>query len=334
LINPDKVPKRKLYTGEEIPCIGMGTFGSDRFTPEQVAGAVAGAIKIGYRLFDCASVYGNEDIIGKVFAGAIENGTVKRKELFIMSKVWNDKHGRGDVLVSCAKSLKDLQLDYLDTYFIHWPFPNYHAPGCDKDARNPDSKPFSVERFIAAWRQMEKLVDIGLVKNIGMSSMTIPKLDAVLPLCRIKPALIEMELHPSFQQPELFHYCIKRGIQVIGFCPIGSPNRPDRDKTEDDVIDTEIPEIIKIAKAHRVHPAIICLKWAVQRGQIPIPFSVHESNYSGNLRCTTEDPLTNAEMEILKDADKNCRLIKGQVFLWKSAKSWEDLWDLDGKITK
>jgi alcohol dehydrogenase (NADP+) len=334
LIDTNKVPKRKLYTGEEIPCIGMGTFGSDRFSPAQVADAVAGAIKIGYRLFDCASVYGNEDLIGKVFAEAIEKGAAKREELYIMSKVWNDKHGRGDVLLACAKTLKDLQLDYLNTYFVHWPFPNYHAPGCSGDARNPDSKPFSVERFMATWCQMEKLVDMGLVKNIGMSSMTIPKLDAVLPLCRIKPALIEIELHPSFQQLELFNYCIKRGIQVVSFCPVGSPNRPDRDKTKDDFVDLEIPELVKIAKAHKAHPAIICLKWAVQRGQIPIPFSVKESQYTDNLRCTIEDPLTDAEMKTLKGVGKNCRLIKGQVFLWEGAKSWEDLWDLDGKIKK
>jgi alcohol dehydrogenase (NADP+) len=334
LFDPDKIPKRKLNTGEEIPCIGMGTFGSDRYKPEDVAGAIAGAIKAGYRLFDCAAVYGNEHLIGKVFTEAFERGSVKREELFIMSKVWNDMHGSGDVLLSCAKSLKDLRLDYLNTYFVHWPFPNYHAPGCDGDARNPDSKPFSIEHFMITWRQMEKLVDMGLVKNIGMSSMTIPKLDAVLPLCRIKPALMEMELHPSFQQPELFNYCIKRGIQVVSFCPVGSPNRPDRDKTEDDVVDLEIPELVKIAKAHKVHPAIISLKWAVQRGQIPIPFSVKESQYTDNLCCIIEDPLNDAEMKILKSVNKNCRFIKGQVFLWEGAKSWEDLWDLEGIITK
>ena len=193
-IDPKLVPKRKLSNGQEIPCIGMGTFGSDRFTPEQVSGAVAGAIRSGYRLFDCASVYGNEDLIGQVFAQAMKEGVVKREELFVTSKVWNDMHGQGDVLLSCAKTLKDLQLDYLDFYFVHWPFPNYHAPFCDGDSRNPDSKPFSVEEFMSTWRQMERLVDMGLVKNIGMSSMTIPKLEAVLPLCRIQPAVIEMEL--------------------------------------------------------------------------------------------------------------------------------------------
>ena len=333
-IDPNKVPKKTLSSGEKIPCIGMGTFGSDRFSATEIADAVAGAVRCGYRMFDCAAVYGNEDRIGKVFAQAIEEGVVKREELFITSKVWNDMHGRGDVLISCAKTLKDLQLDTVDLYFVHWPFPNYHAPFASGDARNPDSKPFSVDSFMSTWRQMESLVDMGLVRYIGMSSMTIPKLNAVLPLCRIKPAAIEMELHPSFQQEELFNYCIEREIQPIGFCPIGSPTRPDRDKTESDVADIEQPEVVEVAKAHKVHPAIICLKWAVQRGQIPIPFAVDENFYVSNLRCVTEDPLTDAEMQSLKKADCNCRLIKGQVFLWEHAHGWEDLWDLDGTITK
>ncbi|HML46690.1 MAG TPA: aldo/keto reductase, partial [Clostridia bacterium] len=147
-IPPERVPKLSLYTGEEIPCIGMGTFGSDHSDPKQVSDAVAGAIRCGYRLFDCASVYGNEAEIGRVFAEAMAEGAVKRGELFITGKVWNDMHGRGDVLLSCAKTLKDLRLEYVDCYFVHWPFPNYHAPGCDGDARNPDSKPFSAERFM------------------------------------------------------------------------------------------------------------------------------------------------------------------------------------------
>lgn len=333
-IDPTLVPKRKLYTGEEIPSIGMGTFGSDRFTPEQVSDAVAGAIRCGYRLFDCASVYGNEDRIGKVFAQAIQTGQVKREELFITSKVWNNMHGKGDVLLSCAQTLKDLGLDYVDAYFVHWPFPNYHAPGCSGDSRNPDSKPFSVERFMDTWRQMERLHHMGLARHVCMSNMTIPKLEAVLPLCEVKPSLIEMELHPGFQQPELFSYCTQRGIVPIGFCPIGSPNRPQRDKTPDDVADTEMPEIVSIASNRNIHPALVCLKWAVQRGQIPIPFSVHEENYVKNLRCVTENPLTDEEMAAIGAADKNCRLIKGQVFLWPGAKGWEDLWDLDGEITQ
>jgi alcohol dehydrogenase (NADP+) len=325
---------RKLYTGQEIPCIGMGTFGSDHCSPEQVSQAVAGAIRCGYRLFDCAAVYGNEDLIGEVFAAAFEEGVVQREELFITSKVWNNMHGAGDVMKSMKKTLADLRMDYVDAFFVHWPFPNYHAPGASHDARNPDSKPFSVDEFLSTWKQMEELVDLGLAKSIGMSNMTIPKLDAVLPHCRIKPTLIEMEMHPSFQQPELYDYCIRKGILPIGFSPVGSPARPDRDKTAEDVVDIQIPTLVEIAKAHNTHPAVICLKWAAQRGQIPIPFSIQESHYVSNLRCVTEDPLTDAEMAAIKAADQNCRLIKGQVFLWDGAKGWEDLWDLDGTITK
>lgn len=333
-IDPALVPKRTLYTGEEIPCIGMGTFGSDRFSPQQVSSAVDGAIRCGYRMFDCAAVYGNEDLIGRVFNQAFKEKVVRREELFITSKVWNDMHGKGDVLLSCAKSLKDLQLDYIDAFFVHWPFANYHAPGCDGDSRNPDSTPFSPEAFIKTWRQMERLADMGLVRHLGMSNMTIPKLEAVLPYCRIKPALIEMELHPCFQQPELFNYCAERKIQPIGFCPIGSPSRPERDKAEADISDIHMSELMEIAERHGVHPAVVCLKWAIGRGQIPIPFSVHSSEYISNLRCTTQAPLSKEEMETLESLDRNCRLIKGQVFLWPGAKTWEDLWDLDGTITK
>ena len=333
-IDPRLVPKRTLNNGEQIPCIGMGTFGSDHVSPEEVSAAVAGAIRCGYRLFDCASVYGNEDQIGLVLEDAMREGVVSREDLFIVSKVWNDMHGKGDVLLSCAQTLKDLRLDYLDAYFVHWPFANYHAPGCDGDSRNPDSKPFRVEDFMATWRQMERLHDMGLVRSLGMSNMTIPKLEAVLPLCRVKPALIEMELHPSFQQPELFAYCVEHGIQPVGFCPSGSPNRPERDKTPDDVNDLEMPQLREIAKAHNIHPAVVCLKWAVQRGAIPIPFSVHEKNYVSNLRCVTEDPLTEEEMETLRGADRNCRLIKGQVFLWPGADDWRLLWDEDGVIAQ
>ena len=120
----------------------------------------------------------------------------------------------------------------------------------------------------------------------------------------------------------------------IGYCPIGSPSRPERDKTPNDIAATQMPEIVKIAEAHGVHPAVVCLKWAVQRGQIPIPFSVKEPQYLSNLRCTIEDPLSEEEMEAIRRADQNCRLIKGQVFLWEGADDWRALWDINGSITK
>lgn len=331
-VDPKLVPKRKLYTGAEIPVLGIGTFGSDKYGAREISDAVYGAVKSGYRLIDCASVYQNEKEIGETLKKLFDDNVVTREELFITGKVWNDMHGDGEVIASCRQSLEDLGLDYLDLYLVHWPFPNYHAPGCDGDSRNPDSRPFFTEEFMAVWRQCESLLKEGLVRHIGMSNMTIPKLEKVLPLCEIQPAAIEMELHPGFQQPELFKYVQEKNIVPIGYCPLGSPSRPERDRTAEDVSDMELPEIVEAAKAHNVHPAIICLKWAVQNGQIPIPFSVKPKQYVENLRCVTEDPLTDEEMDKIRKADKNCRLVKGQVFLWPGATSWEDLWDLDGEI--
>ena len=328
--NPELVPKVTLYTGEEIPAVGMGTFGSDRFSSEQVSSAVAGAIRCGYRMFDCAACYQNEHEIGLVFEDAFNEGVVERKDLFIMSKVWNDKHDQ--VAESCYKSIADLKCDYLDMFFIHWPFRNYHAPGCDGDARNPDSKPFSPDEFIDTYRQMEALVEEGKIRYIGISNMTIPKLEAVLPHLKIAPAACEMELHPCFQQEELFNYLVAHNIQPIGFMPLGSPQRPERDILPDDIADLQTEIMQDIAKAHGVHPALIALKWAHQRGQIPIPFSVHEIEYTSNLKCLTEDPLTKEEMARIKTLESNNRLVKGQVFLWEGAKDWHDLWDEDGFI--
>ena len=330
MIQPAMVPKVKLYTGEEIPCVGMGTFGSDRFTPEQVSNAVAGAIRCGYRMFDCAACYGNEDQIGEVFHAAFEEGVVERKDLFIMTKVWNDMHER--VEESCRKSIQDLQCDYIDLFFIHWPFPNYHAPGCDVDSRNPDSRPFSVEEFMNTYRQCEELVRKGLIRHIGISNMTIPKMEAVLPLMEIMPSACESEMHVCFQQKEIFNYLTEHKIQPIGFMPLGSPQRPERDMCPEDVADLQTPEMQEIAKAHGCHPALIALKWAHQRGQIPIPFSVHEAEYVSNLKAMTEDPLTEEEMKTIETLERNNRLVKGQVFLWEGAKDWHDLWDEEGKI--
>ncbi len=327
---PAVVPHRKLYTGALMPAVGLGTFGSDHVSPAQVAEAVLGAAAVGYRHFDCASVYRNESAVGASFHKILASG-LARDQLWITSKLWNDKHEPEDVIASCRQSLADLGLDYLDMYLVHWPFPNFHAPGCDVTSRSPDAKPYIHENFMRTWRSMEKLVDMGLTRHIGTSNVTIPKLRLVLRDACVKPAVNEMELHPHFQQPELFRFILDSGMQPIGFCPVGSPGRPERDRTPEDTAPTEDPVILSIAQRHAVSPAEVCIKWAVQRGQTPIPFSIH--HYRENLACVTADPLSDAEMQEIAKIDRNCRLIKGQVFLWKENQTWEDLWDVNGEIT-
>lgn len=331
-VDPSLVPRRRLSSGATMPAIGLGTFGSDHVLHEEIAAAVMVAAAMGYRHFDCASVYGNESHIGQSLRHVFASG-IARHELWVTSKLWNDKHGESDVIPSCQKSLKDLGLDYLDLYLVHWPFPNHHPPHCDVSQRNPNAVPYLHENFMRTWRKMEELVDRGLVRHIGTSNMTIPKMKLLLRDARIRPAANEMELHPYFQQPEFFDFLREREIQPIGYSPIGSPARPLRDRTPEDAAPAEDPVIARIAARLGVHPAVVCLKWAVQRGQVPIPFSTKRDHLLANLRAVVGDRLSAEEMKEIAAIDRNCRLIKGQVFLWKENQSWEDLWDLNGEIT-
>ena len=236
--------------GALLPAIGLGTFGSDAVPAEAVAEAVVGAVSAGYRHVDCASVYGNERAIGDSLRRVLESG-VRRDELWITSKLWNDKHAERDVILSCEQSVRDLQLDYLDLYLVHWPFPNYHPPGCDVTARSADASPYIHERYMATWRSMEKLVAMGLVRHIGTSNMTVPKLELLLRDAAIRPAVNQMELHPHFQQEEFFRWVQHHGIVPVGYSPLGSPGRPERDRTPDDTVDLEDAVIVAIAASPR-----------------------------------------------------------------------------------
>ncbi len=327
-IDINLIPKIRLSNGSVIPAIGLGTFGSDAVDHNTVATTVRNAILSGYRHIDCASVYGNEANIGVVLQNLISDKIIQRKDLWITSKVWNDMHDK--IIESCKKTLSDLKTDYLDLYLVHWPFPNYHPPKCDVNTRNPNAKPYIHENFMKTWAQMERLVKEGLVRNIGTSNMTIAKMKLLLRDASIKPVFNEMELHPHFQQPELFEFCRSHDIQPIAYCPLGSPGRPERDRTPEDTVDLEDKVTIEIARKYKITPAQVAIKWAIQRGQIPIPFSVN--HYFENLKAAVIPDLTKDEMNAIAGIDKGCRLIKGQVFLWKDNQSWEDLWDIDGEI--
>lgn len=319
--NVNLAPTRLLPSGAEIPIIGLGTFGSDRYGPDVVAAAVREAVGIGYRHIDCAAVYGNEREVG----AALRDTGVPREELWITGKLWNDRHD--DPEAACEASLRDLGLEYFDLYLIHWPFPNFHAPGVGVDSRDPQARPYIHADYMRTWRSLERLVDRGLVRHIGTSNMTVPKLELLLRDANIRPTANEMELHPHFQQPALFDYVVANGILPIGYSPLGSPSRPERDRTPEDTADMDDPVVLAIAERRGIAPAEVCLRWAITRGQIPIPFSVKRSQFEASLNAVLAGPLDAEEMAALAGIDRNCRLIKGQVFLWEGAEDWRALWD-------
>jgi alcohol dehydrogenase (NADP+) len=325
-VDPAIVPVRRLNTGALMPAIGLGTFGSDHVSPEDVADAVAGAFRAGYRHFDCAAVYGNEASIGEVL------DRLPREELWLTSKLWNDRHAKADVVLACQKSLSDLRTEYLDMYLVHWPFPNHHPPGAGATSRSSDARPYVHDEFMETWGAMESLVEMGLVRHIGTSNVTIPKLELLLRDARVPPAVNEMELHPYFQQPELYEYVRSHGIEAVAYCPLGSPARPERDRAPGDFVDMEDPVLAGIAREKGIGRAAVCLKWAVQRGQSPVPFSTRSEHYEANLEAVVSAPLSEEEMRAIAGLDRGNRLIKGQVFLWREGQSWHDLWDEDGRI--
>ncbi len=324
-VDPGIISKRDLNNGSSIPCIGFGTF-SAKYSPGEVAAAVQTALGLGYRMLDCAAAYNNEDAIGQVIAGAIGNG-VKRDELFILGKLQNTMHGFRNAAIACKKTLSDLKLDRLDAYLMHWPVPNALSPDAAAGIFNPNSRPYTHEEFMDTWQGMESLVRQGLVRSIGVSNVTVAKLRLLLRDAAIAPAINEMELHPTFQQEDLFSFSLQNGILPIGYSPIGSPARPERNKLPGDLVDTQDPIVARVAQAHQVSPAAVCIKWAVQRGQVPVPFSANPANMLSNLLAVTGDPLSGEEMEALKAVDRGCRLSRGQGYLWPGALSFHELWD-------
>lgn len=325
------VPVKRLGNGTEIPVVGMGTFGSDKYDAETVAAAVAEAGRLGYRHFDCASVYGNEAEVGGALRRIVAGG-VPRGDLWVTSKVWNDSHRPADVAAACRRSLADLGLDYLDLYLVHWPFPNFHPKGCGVSWHDPDARPYVHEAFMETWGAMERLVEEGLVRGIGTSNMTGPKMRLLLRDCAVRPVVNEMELHPYFQQGAFYDYLVAEGVQPVGFCPLGSPSRPERDRAPGDASEFDDPVIRAAAGRLGVHPAGVCLAWAVRRGEVVIPFSVKPAQLAANLRAAAGLELTPEEEEAMARLDRGCRLIKGQVFVWRRDADWRILWDEDGEI--
>jgi len=317
-----------------IPAIGLGTFGSDNYSAEQIAKAVNVAMDMGYRHYDCAAAYRNEDEVGKAIKSACSRNGLMREDVWITSKLWNDSHD--NVINACRKSLADLDCEYLDLFLVHWPFPNFHPPGCSVDSIDVNARAYIHDEFMKTWRAMEELVKMGLVRRIGTSNVTQAKMELILRDCTIKPCVNEMEIHPHFQQPELYDYTKTNGIEVIGFCPLGSPGRPDRDRTADDTVDLEDTVVLEIAKEFKVHPASVAVAWAVRRGQITIPQSCSARNIQANLVAASviSKALTEEHVTKLSGIDNKCRLIKGQVFCWKNGQDWKDLWDEDGSIVQ
>jgi diketogulonate reductase-like aldo/keto reductase len=240
--------------------------------------AVKDALEAGFRHFDCAERYRNEEMVGVALQEVIEAGKVRREDVFITTKLWNTNHRPERVEPAFEASCRRLQVDYIDCYLIHTPFA--FKPGDDQDPRDEHGRVIydSGVTLIETWRALERLVDEGRCKSIGLSDITLERLQEIVAVARIKPAVVQVESHPYLPEWELLEYCQQHGIIVLAFAPLGHGMEPN--VLEDSVI-------TGIAKRIQKTPAQVALAWSVQRGVAFLTTSATPSHIQENIDIST-----------------------------------------------
>lgn len=301
----------KLSTGSELPSVGLGLW---KIPKPETAHVVEQAIAAGYRHFDAACDYGNEPEAGQGIKAAIDSGACKREDLWITSKLWNTYHAAEHVRPACERSLKDLGVDYLDLYLIHFPIAQKFVPFeeryppewvFDPNAAKPCVEPVPVP-ISETWAAMEELVKAGLVKNIGICNFGVSLIRDLQTHAKIQPSVLQIESHPYLTQDKLLRFCSEQNIAVTAFSPLGALSylQLDMATEADSVLEVEC---VKTAAARVGRtPAQVVLRWGVQRGLAIVPKTSRPERLAENL-AIFDFELTGEEMTAISALDQNRR---------------------------
>ena len=294
---------------DELEAIGLGTWKS---APGEVGDAVLEALKIGYKHIDCAAVYGNEAEVGQALQEAFELNIIKRQRLWVTSKLWNNAHKSEDVIPALKQTLKDLQLNYLDLYLMHWPVAFKSGlkgfPEKDEDFLSLDEVP-----IIETWQAMVEAKKQGLVKHLGVSNFSIPKLQNLIDKTDDQPEMNQVELHPFLQQDELLDFCHKNDIHLTAYSPLGSGDRSAQMKADDEPSLLDDNTIKAIASKHNASPAQVLISFHLHRHTAVIPKSTNPGRIKENLKSANLK-LDEADLNKIKDLDRHYRYVNGKFF--------------------
>ena len=297
--------------GGRFPSIGLGTW---KLPKSEAPRIVEEAIRAGYRHLDCACDYGNEPEVGTGISTALRTGLCRRDDLWVTSKLWNTYHEPKHVRAACERSLRDLKLDVLDLYLVHFPialayvpfevrYPPewFHDPKAASPAMNPIAVPYT-----ETWGAMEQLQQAGLVKRIGVCNLNISMLRELLGSCSIRPAVHQFELHPYLVQSRQVRFCQEEKIAVTAFSPLGAPSYLPLGmaKPEESVLID--PVATAIAAAHGRTAAQVVLRWALQRGCTIVPKTQQVARLRENL-ALFDFELTSSEMTAISALDRHRR---------------------------